>query len=318
MDITTLKSFVRDLFFENSYYKLFSLVLVATLYVWVLGDRDAELSVFVPLRVGVPEGMVLVNQPSDRVQVTLAGRWNSLQRFSQGDDIPTILVELEPTIGEEVVPITPDMVQTPAGLTVRSVQPSFLDVELRERDTKTVPIRVRTVGKLPDGYKLGQISFTPRKVEVSGPRQEVARTEFVATEPVDVTNRTDTFTEDVRLRYESPMLRDALEGPVRVTVPIRTIEIEKTFEDIEVTAVNTTMRAEIVPSTVSVTLRGPREVIERFTPKQLLATLNMDSAEKQGAGVYQRNPNISNIPPGLTLVRSYPTDFKVTLNPADE
>ena len=83
MDITTLESFARDLFFENSYYKLFSLVLVATLYVWVLGDRDAELSVFVPLRVGVPEGMVLINQPSDRVQVTIAGRWNSLQRFSQ-------------------------------------------------------------------------------------------------------------------------------------------------------------------------------------------------------------------------------------------
>lgn len=313
MKFPSAGAFLRDMFSRNAYYKLFSGLLVALLYVWVLGDGDTEIAMVAPIRVATPENTILVNQPPTQVQITVSGRWNILQRFGQEGEIPPIVLRPDLNSGDTMMRIEKRMVNLPSGLQVANIQPTFVRAELRPRQTKRVPLRVRTLGQPAAGHTLGDIELTPNTIEISGPREEIRRTRFITTEPIDVTQRTETFSEQVQLRYDSPHIRDTLTQPVQATIPINTIESDRRFEGLPVLAVNTSLRAIIRPKTVDVTLRGPRELVKALKKEDILASV--DLADIDEAGLYQKQVRIRNLPRGVTLSRHFPTDFQVEVSP---
>lgn len=312
----SLISFLRGLFLENAYYKMFSAVLVLLLYVWVLGDSDSEISLLAPVRIATVEDVVLVNEPTSQVQVTVRGRWNVLQRFGQKNEFPPVLLRPTKTDGTEMLRIENTMFDIPSGLQITNVQPAFVRVELKPRAFKRVPLRARTVGKPADGHTLGEITLKPATIQISGPREEVLRTRFVTTEPIDVTDRKSSFTEQLELRYDSPNLRDEISQPVTASISIETIEIERKLENLPVSAVNTSLEATIKPEKLAITVRGPRPLVEGIDPSKILASIDLQAVKS--AGLYQKQVKISNLPAGIKLVDTFPTDFQVTIAPPPE
>jgi hypothetical protein len=305
----SIVSFTRGLFLENAYYKIFSAVLVSLLYVGVLGDSDSEIALLAPVRVATIEDAVLVNEPATQVQVTVRGRWNVLQRFGQKGEFSPVVLRPTKTEGTEMLRIEGSMFDLPSGLQITNIQPTFIRAELKPRASKRVPLRARTVGKPTEGHTLGEITLKPATVEISGPREEVLRTRFVTTDPIDVTDRKASFVEQLELRYDSPNIRDELAQPVQASVTIKTIEIERELENLELRAVNTSLVAAIEPATVKITVRGPRPLVQGLDSTKILASI--DLSDIKTPGLYQKKATISNLPLGITLVDSFPTDFQV-------
>ncbi len=311
------RDWLTRLFWENIYYKLLAAALVAVLFIWVRGDREAELDVFAPVRVVVPEDQVLTSAAVDRVKVTLSGRWGAISTFGNRSLEP-LLVVLDPgAIEDDVVTLTPDLVKTPSGLRAVAIQPSFFRVSLAPRLTRQVPVRVRQVGEPAVGHVLGEVAVEPALVEISGPRDQIERTRFVLTEPVDVSGRMQSFEERVQLRHDSPYVRDSLEGLVKVKVALQTLSVERALRDVPVVAVNTTLRAQVRPTQVDLVLRGPKATLDALRPDTLLALVDLDEQGRQ-PGTFQRQVQIRNLPPGVTIVSHQPTDFTVQLRaPSD-
>ena len=308
----TLRPWLRRVFVENAYYKFFSLALVVLLYIWVMGDRDSEVTLNTTLRLAVPEGMVLVNQPRKEVELTLSGRWTALERLSASNNLPPLLVDLEDAVsGNQVLRLDEGMVQLPPALRVTSIDPSFISIELQPRKEKRVSISPRFIGELPQGYQLGRVKVVPSTTTINGPADLLVAIEEIDTEAIDLSSKRQDFAAQLRLQHSSPLVRDDLKELVQVSVAVESLQLDRTFEALPVVAVNTTLATTIQPETVSVTLRGPKEVLERLEADTLLATLDLSVEDTRPDGLFQKQVQITNLPPDVELVTHYPTDFQV-------
>jgi YbbR domain-containing protein len=307
--------FVRGMFVRNSHLKLIALFLTLAMYVWVSIDREVEATRYAPVRVDVPENMVLVSDSVDRARVTIRGKWSELNRFDN-DKLDAINLDLNANEPEGVVPITREQVQVPPGLRVVGIEPSYMKYKLAKKTQKNVPIRPKITGEPADGYELSNVSVTPRRIELSGPATSLADIESVTTESIDVTGRTSTFDKTVRLRIDDPLVGYDLDRPIEMTVEIDTQEIQRVISNIPVEPVNINapMTATVNPTTVSITLRGPKAVVEKIDPSALLASLDMGGKEP---GTFMKEVEIQNVPRSVQVVETQPSHFKVGLQRED-
>ena len=306
-----LRKTLERLFVHNGYYKLLSAALVFILYTWISAERETQVPVFASVRMAVPKHLVLTSPPVDRVRITVQGRFSGLNKLSD-DSVEPLIVDLSAkTPKDDIVRLSEDMVKLPPGLRVASLQPSFIRITLKERATRTVPVRVRTVGEPPEGILVEELRVSPAQVTVSGPRDLVEQTRVALTEPVDLSDRKETFTERVELRHSDPLLSDELGGPAEVRVSLRTRAVERAIEGLPVIAVNTSLLAEVSPATVTLTLRGPEQLLKALRKEELLAAIDLGSDGAQ-PGTYLRPVSVRNLPRDVALLATHPTDFRVT------
>lgn len=312
MSVSSLaREWFERLFIHNGYYKLLSAALVLILFSWINGERDSQISIFTQVRIAVPKNLVLTSPPIDRVKITVQGRFSSLNRLNS-ETIEPMLVDLSAkSPKDDIVRLTEDMVRLPPGVSIASIQPSFIRITLKEKSTKTVPIRLRTIGELPEGFIMEGATIKPAQVKLSGPKEVVDHVRVALTEPVDLSERKQSFTERVELRHEDPIITDDLQVPVQIEVRLMARSVERTIEDIPVMAVNTNLETKIAPSTVKITLKGPEKVLDQLKRDELLAALDM-SAEARQEGTYLKQVKIRNLPKDVSLISVYPTDFRVT------
>lgn len=307
---------LRALVMHNVALKAIALILTLALFIWVREDREAVMSGDVPVRIAVPRGRVLINQPDDRARITVRGRWSALNRFNPSD-VPPITITVDEDDDDALVALTPDMVQVPVGVQVASVQPNYVRVETAPEATREVPIRARIIGQPRDSYRLGEVEVSPRSVELRGPESTVEALRFVTTEPIDVTDIHEETHKRVRLRLEDPLLQYDLDRPITVTLPIETQEVVRTIQGVPVAAINTTAQTTIAPRNVSVTVRGPKAIVDALNADSVQAWLDLSAEDNRPLGTFQKQVEIKNLPPGVQLVSFHPTDFRVTTRRAE-
>ena len=302
---------LQGIFVRNFHLKAIALLLTFALYLWVGEDRETQVIAAAPIQLSVPEDQILLQPKIDKVKVTLRGRWSALNRFDQ-TELKPVVVTLSESDDGRLVPITPDAVQVPSGLRVVSIEPSFIRVEMETKAEKEVDIKPRIVGRTRGSYTIGEVAVSPSSLTVSGPESTMKNLTSIPTEAIDVTGRVRTFKKRVQLRPESPMISYNLDTPITVTVPIKAEEIQRTIDDIEVKAVNTTYKTSISPETLDLTIRGPRSVIEALEPNTIHAVVEMTKEDERAPGTFEKESEIRNLPADAEIVSIAPKTFLVT------
>jgi YbbR domain-containing protein len=300
----------QRVFVVNGSLKLIAFVLTLALFIWVREDRESAVTGYVPVSPVIPEGMVLVSDPVERVRVTVGGRWTDLNKFDPSQ-LQTIRLNVEEDTSG-LVSITADMIKLPPGLRVTSIQPNYVRVELEPAASHSVPIRPRIAGEPAESFDLGDVAVRPPRIQVTGPESSVENLEYVWTEPVDVTDRTESFEKRVNLRIDDPYVQYDVDRIITVKVPIDTQEVTRTLQDVGVVAVNTTHETDIRPETISVTVRGPKPIIDRMSGETIYAAIDLAAEDDKPPGTFSKPARIANLPPEVNLVAFHPTEFVVT------
>lgn len=309
-----LRLVFHKVFIHNFYLKFVAAILTLSLYIWVSEDRETIVAGTAPIRLVIPEDMILVSEPLDRIKVTIRGRWSDINRFDPSQ-LDAIRINLSPADQDTVVPITTDMVRVPPGLRVVSVEPGHLLVQLERETQKSVTIVPQLVGEPGLSYAVGDVSVTPEEVTIRGPRRTLDPISVVSTEPIDVSGRSSSFQKQVRLRLDHPHLSYDIEQAIIAHVDIISQEITRTFDNIPVQAVNTTHETTVSPGSTQITVRGPLNVVEAMRPDIIRAELDMTEEDQRPAGTFSKEVLIRNLPPGVTLEHIYPSSFRVTTTP---
>ncbi|MFU8804522.1 MAG: hypothetical protein ACNA8W_11980, partial [Bradymonadaceae bacterium] len=97
-----LRSIARRVFVHNFYLKFIAAVLTLALYIWVSEDRETVVAGFAPVRIVVPEDLILVSEPPDRIKVTIRGRWSDITRF---DPLGTVTIVHVTDVHAQLVPL---------------------------------------------------------------------------------------------------------------------------------------------------------------------------------------------------------------------
>ncbi len=302
--------YLREFVLRNGLLKLGAFFMACTIFLYVRDDRQAAITAHAPIRLLYPDDMVQTSPPVEKAAITIRGRWSTLNRFDPSELEP-ITVEVTAEDNGEFVPIPAESVRLPAGLEVSSIQPEYVRVELEKLERKTIDVRPRLVGQPAEAYRIGEYTVRPTSVVVTGPASSMADLRYAGTEPIDVTGVKEQFTREVQLRFDDPLINYDLSSPIEVTVPVITQEVQRTLQGVSVVPVNTGDLVDMSPDSINVTVRGPKAVVDALTIETVRATVDLGAEASRPPGTFNKQPRVTNLPPGVTLVTVYPTDIIV-------
>jgi YbbR domain-containing protein len=216
----------------------------------------------------------------------------------------------------------PGLVQAPVSVEasdpqvrVLEVTPAKLSVRVEELKTATVPVQVNQVGSVPFGFRVGEPTLSPSRVEISGPSSTVDKVSVAA---VTVRLEEAKSTIDRSLKPEARGANGVVQGVrvepqnVTVTLPVEQIAGSKAVSVVPVVRGQPAAgywQAGITVDPPTVQIVGDPNVLDTVS---VLNTTDVDVAGAQSELV--RTVQIVR-PQGVTLVRDQAATVRVAVLP---
>lgn len=213
------------------------------------------------------QGLVVMEPQQVTVNVEVSGKKSDLDRFlaSSTSNINAYVDLSGYSEGQARVSVITSITNQTGGVTISDVNPKEILFTFERVISRDIPVRINTIGSLPEDYVLGQLEARPQNVTISGPRTWVNEVQQVIAE-VDLSNRTSTTTSSyatlvvddegngVRGVTREPNLVDITIPVYRtVSLPIELITVNQLPENYSITNIN------ITPSTIKV--KGNNDIV---------------------------------------------------------
>jgi YbbR domain-containing protein len=210
--------------------------------------------------------------------------------------------------GQRLFPLTGGDVRAPFGIEVVQIAPSNVSMRFEPSATKEVPVVPEVEGDPVDGYVVGTIRADPATVEIVGPATAVGRLTEAITEPISVDGKAGPVTETVNIGVSDPAVRLQSARSARVTVEVTAASVEWAVNAVPVRVRNGEGVVTMVPTQVTVYVRGPRES-RTVGPELFDATVDVGGL---GKGQFQLAVRVVP-PPRVGIVRVEPADVRVRI-----
>lgn len=219
-----------------------------------------------------------------QVRIDLQGR---LATYTE-----TLPLEAVSESGELVdgIQLTPDHVN----VTV-NIQP-----RIRPQRVSVLP---EITGDVPSGYIVERFDWTPKSVEVIAP---IVITTTLKTEPIDLTGRTESFTQTVRLIDVDNAITQLENDMITVSVEIVPFGVVSNLQlyipTITPENLGPDARVETLPPGFTVTVSGTYQQLSQLAGTVIRATVDMGG---RGPGTYTL-PVTIDLPPGVEIIGDPP------------
>jgi YbbR domain-containing protein len=213
---------MRTWLLDNLGLKVLSIILAIFLWAVVVGEQKVEVAMNIPLEIsGLPRNLVMVNEPTDTLEVHVRGPRTLVSTLSPGEvvleGLPRNFVE-----GENLVPIRPDMVRVPRGIEVVEVAPHRVRVILDAIVEREVEVTPRLEGTPAKGYAVKRVTSSPPRIRMAGPRSDLRRLTRIFTVPISLDGHSASFSTRAMLEPVGRQVRALDDSPIIVAVEIRT------------------------------------------------------------------------------------------------
>lgn len=206
--------------FRNLGLKFLSTCIAAMLWLVIAGERVVERVLRAPVEFqNLPNGLELVGNLPDTVEVRLRGSSGALSRMGAGD-LAAVLDLRTARPGRRLFHLAPSQVTVPYGIDVVQVGPSTLTMEFEAAGVRTVSVEPDIEGRPAPGFEVTSVTSDPATVEVAGPESALKRLHAVVTEPVSVNGETRSIREVVTIGVQDASLRLVTPTTAVVTVTI--------------------------------------------------------------------------------------------------
>lgn len=166
-----------------------------------------------------------------------------------------------------------------------TVYPEKVKVRLERNLVSAVKIVPQFAGNPTEGYVVDSFQSDPEFVSIYGPRSIVQTVESISTEPILIDDKNSSFSQRTKLMNINRMIKvmDLEECDIKVNMDYQ--EGIQEFRNLSIVLKNLSPAFECDSRTTgSVTLRGPRLIMEDWTPNP--DTLSVDLSEITEPGEY--------------------------------
>jgi YbbR domain-containing protein len=218
-----------------------------------------------------PQSLEISNDPPKSVDVTLTGSRSKLDSLSALDLVATIDIT-DQRAGERMVRLADKVeISLPQGVKVEGFLPSAIPIRLEPIIEKELTTEPKVEGQPANGQEVYSVIPSQASVTVRGPASRINALDKAPTETIFVTGQTESFlASNVAIDIPDPKV-DLLDPAVNVQILIGEKRIEKSFADVPVTS---PVGIETEPNTATVTIAGPREIIDELRKEEIKVVLN--------------------------------------------
>lgn len=142
-------------------------------------------------------------------------------------------------------------------------------LNIEDKKTKSLPIRINTVGEVKDGYLVGDVSTEQNLIRISGPESVISQITKAQVE-IDVSGFTSNIGTDIEIRFYNDegeeVVSDSIEKSIsKVRVSVEILERKTVPVNYEITGMPAdgySLNGEIESTRTMVTIAGKSKVIE--------------------------------------------------------
>jgi len=192
-----------------------------------------------------------------------------------------------------------------------TVNPSKMDVKLPIRKTKSVGVKVKTVGKLDTNFTLASIKVLPESFDVTGSAADLNQLEILNTEPIDLSkiNKSTIMDAKVVIPDGVSLVNTSGDGIVKVGINLNKI-VQKTVSlDIKPNNLDPKYDGKLEKDKDTIVISGTEAVINSIDMKKVVATVDLANLVEGEHTVKV----VVTIPEGVNLVSQVPDKILVTI-----
>lgn len=267
-------AWLHEIFLEDWTLKLIALFISVGLWFAITGQRTPTTIRLrnVQLDFQLPNDMEISNDPRRDIDITVSGSSDALENLNRRELVARVDVSgYRP--GDRVVQLTNKIIDLPSGIKVVKIEPNTVPLRLEPGVEREVEVEARREGSLPDGFELYNVTVAPARVRVRGPLSHVNALQKAMTETIPVEGRRESFSIQ-QVAIDIPDQKITVIDPVvNVRLEIGEQRIEKSFAGVHVLANN---GAQARPPQASLTLYGPKSVLEQLRPEDIQLILEVE------------------------------------------
>ncbi len=289
--------------------KIASLILGFLLWTTLLIMPEVKVSYTVPLEIrNIPQNLELVYQSTNNVTINIKGRQVQLSTISP-DTIEDVYIDLTKISdpGTYTMFISKEKIKLPQGVEIVSIFPRAVEVTLEAIVSKVVPTKPIIKGKPAEGFILGDVKPLIEEIKIFGPQSVLKDVDKLPTDPIDISGYANSFIINASLKPPNEYVHLGEVRQVIVEVSIEEMRIERILSPV---VISTEPGIKTEPSTVSITIEGPKSAVDRLNALDFKVILYTDDLEP---GVYELEPHIEGIPPNINVKSLEPPFIKVTI-----
>ena len=279
-------------------------------------SQTVEKDLFVPVRVeGMPADRILVQGPAKGIEIRVRGPQSRIESLKKAR-LQYLLDMTDIPLGMQSIPVDPERIKLPRGVTLIRILPEHLVVETARQLRKALKVTVTLSGKPAPKRQVNKTDPKPAFVIMRGPEALIRALTSVATKPIDVTGAAESFQKEIALEIPQGLI---LEGPSRVITA--RIEIgdkiaTRWLRGVPIAGKGTAYWFRITPPAIDIQVKGPVRILGRLKRKKKGIEVYMDLKGLE-PGVYPRRAHIK-LPTEVTLVASRPEIFTVKIYGSNE
>ena len=273
--------------FRNLALKFLAISLAVLLWFTVSGEPTiVERGLRIPLEFqNIPDGLEIVGDTPDTVDVRVRGSSAILSRLEPGEVVAVLDLQTARP-GSRLFDLVTEQVRAPFGVDVAQVAPATIALDLeRSGPPREVPVVPAVEGEPAPGYVVGEVSSEPATVLVVGPESRLQQLTEAMTEPVVVAGATAPVTAEVTVGVPDLALRLSVPRRAVVTVDVVPAPAERTLREVPVHVRNVSAQLtfQVVPSVVTVRVRGSRPQVQSLRSDSVDAFIDLAGL---GSGSY--------------------------------
>ncbi len=276
---------MKTFFFNNLGMKVIALLLAIVSWHAIRQTISFETTISdIPIEIKVGSGWAVLDQSDSFAEVVFRGSQEDIRQIDNKQLKVALDLSADSVAGPMSTNITPNDVKGARSVRIIGVKPDHVRVSLDREAEKLVPVNSRAIGK-PFYGEVEQIICEPAAVFIRGPARQLARTDWVSTEPVDVENRVQSFTKRSHVLPPSAVQPYHIEPPdvlVHVIITEKSESLEwKNLPVLAVVRPGSTLKAEINPSRVNVKVTGRADTLGKMTntiPKVFIDCIDLDQS----------------------------------------
>ena len=309
---------------KTNLYKTFLILLFILVIFHFPGctAEPVETDLLIPVNFSnVPENLVLTNFHTDKLEIRILAHPRLIELINKKDihypvDLYTDL-EFDPAgdsdsiePGSYLFPVEEKRIPMDRGITILTITPPYLSVQLEKKVRKIFKITVPYIGKPAKGHIALNAATEPAVVELIGASTLIQSIKELKTKPIDITNVSESFKKEIPLDLENPSITSSSDPIIIVSVPVQEKLISKTIENIPIQVWNSTLKVNIEPSKISIRIKGPFGTLSnKEITDQIYSFIDLKGLEP---GVYARHAYI-NIPWNLIMTDAVPQVFTIKI-----
>lgn len=199
---------IRKLLIEHWSIKLLSLGLALTLWFYVTSKGKTEITLSVPLELrNIPQALAIVGDVAGALDVRVQGQERVLRDITIGKKVFGVLDLSMSSAGENIVPISPDDIRRPSGVTVMHLSLSEVKVKLEPLVRRAVRLKPVLHGTPASGFHVAKVTVSPAKITVEGPSSIIQTLDVLQTMPIDIQGAGDSITVDPKIDYQGKSVK---------------------------------------------------------------------------------------------------------------